>query len=167
MLEKETVKRLKDLGILTEKGEYTKKVEEVGVVQRLWDAEKGNECLVLPKETIYELLSAYCMPFLLYKQTILVNRDLLMKHTSTVATKLETINSRLPKSVDTMKKLQLDMPRQIQTTLSVIKDLKARVQKVEQNLDHLTEFNKKLVQLLKDEENISLTQSQPVSTSLL
>ncbi|EDR28162.1 hypothetical protein EDI_096550 [Entamoeba dispar SAW760] len=147
-LGKDTVKKLKQMGVLTNKGEFEKQVDQIPLIKRLWDPETGNKELVLPKGTLYELFCSYCLPFLFYKQIILVNRDLLMKHTDMVTTKLETIQLSMPKSVDTMRKLQIEMPKQLQLTMNSVETLKKRVEIIKENINKLEQFNEKLLKII-------------------
>nr|BAN37951.1 hypothetical protein [Entamoeba histolytica] len=147
-LGKDTVKKLKQMGVLTSKGEFEKQVDQIPPIKRLWDPETGNKELVLPKGTLYELFCSYCLPFLFYKQTILVNRDLLMKHTDMVATKLEMIQSSMPKAVDTMRKLHVEMPKQLQLTMSSVETLKKRVEIMKENISKLEQFNERLLKII-------------------
>ena len=73
-LGRDAVKRLKELGVFNTKGDLEVKVEMVPMIERMWSIEQGNVNYAIPKGTIYELLTSYCLPFLFYKQTVLFNR---------------------------------------------------------------------------------------------
>ena len=73
-LGRDAVKRLKELGVFNTKGDLEQKVEFVPQIERMWSVEFGNMNYTIPSGTIYEMLCSYSLPFLFYKQTILINR---------------------------------------------------------------------------------------------
>ncbi|KAL7718941.1 Uncharacterized protein QTN25_003886 [Entamoeba marina] len=111
ILNKDTLKILKELRKTVEQGEFQQRVELVPLAQRIWDPAVGNKTLVLPPGTLQELLCAYCYPFLLYKQTVLHNRDLITKHSEMVVSKFEQVNTSLPQTISTMKKIHVIFPK--------------------------------------------------------
>ena len=64
--------KLKQYGF-GDKGEHQKEVEKYEPVDRMW-TDQGNLNYYIQKGIVYKMLCSYCLPFLYYKQLLLLNR---------------------------------------------------------------------------------------------
>ncbi|EKE42457.1 hypothetical protein ENUP19_0051G0022 [Entamoeba nuttalli] len=154
MLGKDKIKQLQKKGIFERKGKLVLQMEEIIPPQRLWDSENGNTEFLLPQGVIYDMLCSYCLPFLFYKQTVLFNRDLIIKHINVVAVKLEIINSSLPQALENMKQSQIELPKQIHNSVQTIEALKERVKICQQRVISLSQFNNSLQKFIEIKEGV-------------
>ena len=151
MMTRDLAKKMKDFVKESESGEFQKAVDTVPEIKRMWDSEEGNLIGHLPKDTLYELVSSYCLPFLFYKQVVIRNRDLIVKHTEMAANKMESINTNLPESIQVMRKLQLELPNQIQTSIENVTEINKRLTKIQKMANQLEEFTNKLSEYVEKE----------------
>ncbi|KAL7714365.1 hypothetical protein QTN25_008141 [Entamoeba marina] len=149
-MNKDMKKQLKELQNSIQTDTSYQRVSKIPSIQRIWDKSKGENDIYLPPGTLHEMLSSYCYPFLLYKQVVLYNRDLITKHSETVATQLDHVNTTLPQTVISMKKLFIDFPKDIQTTKDILDKLNHRVKNLQNITNRLMKFNDQMVILINN-----------------
>ena len=80
------------------------------------------------------MLCSYCLPFLYYKQSVLLNRDYLFKNTEIVNKKLLSFHQQLPSSVKKMKEVQIEVPKNISFLMESVDKMKKRVIQIDKGI---------------------------------